>query len=114
MVRLLESMSDLAEDAPFVFRLLHEFAAEKNHLDGKPDQGQDPGVINEDGKHILTRRELDVLQLLAERLRDKQIASQLFISTETVKTHLKNIFQKLDVHNRDQAVVEAKKLNILE
>ncbi|MEN8803797.1 MAG: response regulator transcription factor, partial [Thiogranum sp.] len=61
----------------------------------------------------LTNRELEILNLLAQRLNTKEIAVKLFISPTTVKKHLNNIYGKLTVNNRQQAVAKARQLNII-
>ncbi|PJG86166.1 two-component system response regulator NarL [Conservatibacter flavescens] len=55
--------------------------------------------------YSLTDREMDVLQLIAKGLSNKQIAGQLFISEETVKVHIRNLLRKLNVHSRVAATV---------
>lgn len=61
----------------------------------------------------ISKRELDVLKLMATGLSNDEIAGKLFISLNTVKTHSSNIFLKLDVKRRTQAVEKAKRLNII-
>ena len=61
----------------------------------------------------LTNREIEVLKKLAKGLSNNKIANSLFISTETVKKHLSNIYRKLKVDNRHQAVVSAQAIGIL-
>ena len=62
---------------------------------------------------VLSQRELDVLRLLAEDLPNADIADRLFVSLNTVKTHTKNIYSKLYVHDRREAVKQAQKLGLL-
>ncbi|MGA9286726.1 MAG: response regulator transcription factor [Anaerobacillus sp.] len=57
--------------------------------------------------HILTRRECEVLQLLTDGKSNRSIGEDLFISEKTVKNHVSNILQKMNVNDRTQAVVEA-------
>jgi two-component system, NarL family, response regulator LiaR len=61
----------------------------------------------------LSARELEVLTLMAEGLSNQEIAGRLFVSLNTIKTHSSNIFEKLDVRRRTQAVDKAKKLNLI-
>lgn len=61
----------------------------------------------------ISKRELDVLQLMATGLSNEEIAGRLFVSLNTIKTHSSNIFLKLDVKRRMQAVEKAKQLNII-
>lgn len=61
----------------------------------------------------LTERELAILTLMAEGLSYMQIANQLVIGLNTVRFHVKNMYGKLDVHQRTQAITRAKKLRIL-
>ncbi len=61
----------------------------------------------------ISKRELDVLSLMAAGLSNEEIASKLFVSLNTVKTHSSNLFVKLDVKRRTQAVEKAKRLSII-
>lgn len=56
---------------------------------------------------VLTQRELEVLSMLVQGLTNKELAEALFISTNTVKRHLKAIYEKLEVHTRAAAVAKA-------
>lgn len=61
----------------------------------------------------LTERELEVLALLADGLSNKELAARLVVAPSTIKQHLKNIYAKLDVHNRTEAVTRAREFNLL-
>ncbi len=61
----------------------------------------------------LSNRELEILNKLAEGLTNQQIAEVSFVSINTVKTHLKNAFMKLEVNNRTEAVNKLRQLNII-
>ncbi|HEV8270206.1 MAG TPA: AAA family ATPase [Chitinophagaceae bacterium] len=73
------------------------------------------GVIKttQSNSALLTRRELDVLQLLKDGLHNKEIATKLFISAKTVDHHISAILFKLDVNSRVKAVKEALRLEII-
>lgn len=61
----------------------------------------------------LTKREMEVLQLMANGLSNQQIAEHLFLSPNTIKTHTSKVFEKLEVQRRTHAVDKARKLNII-
>lgn len=61
----------------------------------------------------ISRRELEVLELMAQGLSNSEIAGKLFVSLNTVKTHTSKIFEKLDVKRRTQAVEKAKRIGII-
>lgn len=61
----------------------------------------------------LSERELEVLRLVAQGLSNQEIADKLFVAVGTIKTHVRNIREKLDAKNRTQAVERARKYNIL-
>ena len=67
-------------------------------------------VVNELG---LSKRELEVLQLMADGLSNVEIGLRLFISLNTIKTHSSNLFEKLDVKRRTQAIEKAKRLGLI-
>lgn len=62
---------------------------------------------------MLTRREQEILAAIAEGKANKEIAAALFVTTETVKTHVKNIYRKLQVKNRVEATQVANRRNLL-
>jgi DNA-binding NarL/FixJ family response regulator len=72
----------------------------------------DPALIpyitpTKDGQDILTQREREILQLLADGMSNADVAAQLYISQETVKSHVRHILAKLEAETRTQAVAIA-------
>ena len=61
----------------------------------------------------ISKRELEVLELIARGLSNNEIAARLFVSSNTIKTHSSKLFEKLDVNRRVQAVETAKRLGII-
>ena len=61
----------------------------------------------------LSARELEVLNFLSKGFNNREIAGELFISASTVKTHTLNIYEKLEVANRTQAIVKAKEYGLI-
>lgn len=61
----------------------------------------------------LSKREYEILQLITEGLSNQQIADKLYISENTIKKHISNLFLKLDVERRTEAVKKAKALRVI-
>ncbi len=108
---LLERLDGTGSDPDFISRVLAStgvaFASSQEiaATTPRPPAGPTP--------HDLTNRELDILEMLAQRLQNKEIATKLFISTHTVNYHLKHIYQKLGVGNRRHAAEKAVELGVL-
>jgi two-component system NarL family response regulator len=85
-------------------KLLNEFAAMVKRRD---ERSQVPGPR-------LTDRELEVLKLVAKGMNNRDIGTELFISENTVKNHVRNILEKLHLHSRMEAVVYAVREKLLE
>jgi len=121
MSKLLQRVIENNVATNHVHKILAAFSADltiSGPDEGKTDDVSPPPAVGTSSVsqplvEPLTNRELDILELLAKRLSNKEIAGKLFISTETVKTHLSNIYQKLAVGNRRQAVVKAGELGII-
>lgn len=98
-----------------LFALKTKLAAESFELEQKviESKAELKGHIME-LQHSLTKREKEVLHLLAKGFSNKEIAAELTITSETVKTHLKKIFEKLRVDRRIKAVAVAKTIGILD
>jgi DNA-binding NarL/FixJ family response regulator len=73
-------------------------------------QNADPEQL---AKLNISQRELEVLQYLAQGLSNDEIAGQMFVSQNTVKTHLSNLYVKLDAKRRTQAVEKARALGLV-
>jgi two-component system, NarL family, response regulator DegU len=70
-----------------------------------------PDTLEED--RVITKREEEVLQLIADGCSTPEVAEQLYISQKTVKNHLASIYQKLDARDRTQAVLQAVRMGIV-
>jgi DNA-binding NarL/FixJ family response regulator len=66
-----------------------------------------------DDDRVITKREEEVLQLIADGCSTPEVAEQLYISQKTVKNHLASIYQKLDARDRTQAVLQAVRMGIV-
>jgi len=92
----------------YIGKILAAFETQKQNREIKPDQ-----PINQTLIEPLSQRELEILQLLAKGLSNRKIGAQLFLALDTVKGHNRNIFYKLEVQTRTEAVVRAYELGLL-
>ena len=90
-------------------------AIEREESTAVPDTARHPEVepMPEAAERLLTQREVEILSRVAEGLSNKEIAAKLFLSTETIKKHLYNAYQKLDADSRVTALAKARALGIL-
>jgi len=113
---LLQSLQRERGPSPYAVRLLAAFRAEPVP-EGEPQRPPAAGPSSAPPQPLiepLTDRELEVLQELAKGLTNPEIAERLMVSLNTVKTHTKNIYAKLEVRNRTEAVIRAQELGLLE
>jgi LuxR family maltose regulon positive regulatory protein len=109
MARLLYDALDLDVERNYVRRLLAAYPV----AEPEPVESSRPGGPDSEMVEPLSEREIEVLQLIAEGLTNQQVASRLYLSLHTVKVHTRNIFTKLAVKNRTQAVARGRALGIL-
>lgn len=107
---LVEAVKVVADGGSYLHpRVTHNLVKEYRRLSA--DEGGTDKYISQveirRPLHLLTRRECEVLQLLADGKSNRGIGEALFISEKTVKNHVSNILQKMNVNDRTQAVVVA-------
>jgi LuxR family maltose regulon positive regulatory protein len=91
-------------------------ASDRDERENTTDRTVTPLSVESPGKPLaepLTQRELDVLRLLVEHRSGPEIARALYVSVNTVRTHVKHLYGKLGVHSRDQAVWRARELGLV-
>jgi LuxR family maltose regulon positive regulatory protein len=109
MARLLYEAAARGIAPDYARRLLAAFpVAESEQTDSSKAQASKPELVEP-----LSERELEVLQLIAEGLTNPEIASRLFLALNTVKAHTRNIYGKLNVHSRTQAIARVQALGLL-
>lgn len=81
----------------------------KGYRDALNNQAESEKIIRP--RHLFTKRECEILQLLTDGLNNHDMAEKLKISEKTVKNHVSNLFKKMQVHSRTEAVVQAIKNN---
>ncbi|MDO8881112.1 MAG: LuxR C-terminal-related transcriptional regulator [Coriobacteriia bacterium] len=106
MARLLEEAASRGVAVESARRLLAAFPS-------TGPGGDHPSGARDEVKELLSEREIEVLQLIAAGLTNREVAARLYLSLYTIKAHARSIYDKLDAHNRTQAVARARELGIL-
>jgi LuxR family maltose regulon positive regulatory protein len=103
IAELIEKILDTktAAPRPYLKKLVSAFKLNKRSM-------EDDGLVEP-----LSERELEVLRHIAAGQSNKKVMEELFLSLSTVKTHIRNIYSKLNVHSRTEAVIKARELNLL-
>lgn len=116
MIELLQQLKNKDVYKSLVEKILNAFRT-KAHIPGPgeaiPDYEASLQQIDPSKSQLLSPREIDTLRLLTDGLRNKEIADKLYVTTDTVKKHLYNIFIKLNVKNRLELVNKANEMGIL-
>ena len=92
----------------YLYRLLEGFARTDEIAQPQSDPANQTGLVEP-----LSERELEVLRLIARGLSNPEIAAQLYLSPNTLKSHSQNIYAKLDVHSRMEAANKARELGLI-
>ena len=118
MARLLEQLHRKGVAVAYITQILAAFETTRQGTGGEADariRPQTQTTLDPSSVLVepLSERELEVLQLIAEGLTNREIASRLFLALNTVKAHTRNIYGKLGVRSRTQAVARARALGVL-
>jgi DNA-binding NarL/FixJ family response regulator len=104
---LITQMPEEIRLSPFIIKVIKEIdRRQKAYTEPTPEKSTEK-------LDLLTSREQEVLNLVADGLRNQEISDKLFLSQDTIKKHLYNMFQKMQVKNRLSLVTKAKEEGIL-
>jgi LuxR family maltose regulon positive regulatory protein len=103
MVSLLENAAASGLESRLVRRILAAAGDSTSDTDAAPPALAEP----------ISERELDVLRLILSGLSNQEIADKLFVSQNTIKTHIRHLYRKLNASNRAQAIARAHQLELL-
>jgi LuxR family maltose regulon positive regulatory protein len=109
MARLLYEALSQGIEKNYVQRLLAVFP----DIETEQPRPTTPRISSDELIEPLSERELDILNLIAEGLTNQEIATRLYLSLNTVKAHTRNIYGKLNVNSRTQAIARSQAFGLL-